>query len=157
MLKYCGRCKKEKDIAYFSFNKTKSSGASDWCKECSNIYHAKYREMIRTDFDKLIKKREKANALYLRNKEKMCKFMLDKHCMDCGENNLVVLDFDHLHDKEQNISAMIGSRSWDSILNEISKCEVVCSNCHRKRTAFRMDTMKHRWQLAREESLIESR
>jgi len=60
-------------------------------------------------------------------------------CVDCGIKNHIVLDFDHLRDKKYNVSRMIHDGfSWKSILKEISKCEVVCSNCHRIRTHLRL-------------------
>jgi hypothetical protein len=60
-------------------------------------------------------------------------------CVDCGENNHIVLDFDHLSNKKYNVSRMIHDGfSWAAIKKEISKCEVVCSNCHRIRTHNRL-------------------
>jgi hypothetical protein len=60
-------------------------------------------------------------------------------CVDCGVNNPIVLDFDHLHDKKYNVSRMIHDGfSWAAIKKEISKCEVVCANCHRIRTHYRL-------------------
>jgi hypothetical protein len=29
------------------------------------------------------------------------------------------------------------THSWQAVLDEITKCEVVCANCHRRRTAHR--------------------
>lgn len=60
-------------------------------------------------------------------------------CVDCGEKNHIVLDFDHLKNKKYNISRMIHDGfSWKAILKEIEKCEVVCANCHRIRTHMRL-------------------
>ena len=60
-------------------------------------------------------------------------------CVDCGENNHIVLDFDHLRDKKYNISQMVHEGfSWVAIMKEVAKCEVVCANCHRIRTHFRL-------------------
>jgi hypothetical protein len=57
-------------------------------------------------------------------------------CVDCGETDIVVLDFDHQGDKTEGISAMItAGKPWPLILAEIERCEVVCSNDHRRRTA----------------------
>jgi len=60
-------------------------------------------------------------------------------CVDCGVNNPILLDFDHLKDKKYNISRMIHDGfSWAAIKKEIAKCEVVCANCHRIRTHNRL-------------------
>jgi hypothetical protein len=59
-------------------------------------------------------------------------------CTDCGEADPVVLEFDHLGGKDFNLSTG-GSRSLTLVIAEIQKCEVVCANCHRRRTAVRGD------------------
>ena len=47
----------------------------------------------------------------------------------------MVLEFDHVRDKSFNIGAGLPYRNWASVLAEVEKCEVVCANCHRRRTA----------------------
>ena len=56
-------------------------------------------------------------------------------CIDCGESNPVVLEFYHLSDKTSKISTLIRKRQLEIIKKEIKKCQVLCANCHRKRTA----------------------
>ena len=63
-------------------------------------------------------------------------------CVDCGESDPIVLEFDHLNDKDFSIGAKLCTRNWASILREIGKCEVVCSNCHRRRTAHRRGALR---------------
>ena len=63
-------------------------------------------------------------------------------CIDCGETDPIVLEFDHLRDKRFDIGAALAYRNWQSILDEIEKCEVVCANCHRRRTARRRGTLR---------------
>lgn len=62
--------------------------------------------------------------------------LLVSGCVDCGNKNLTVLDFDHQGDKKQNVSAM-RQESFAAIEAEIAKCEVRCANCHRIATAAR--------------------
>ena len=57
--------------------------------------------------------------------------------MDCGETDPVVLEFDHVGKKAFSIGHALKSYKWQRILDEIEQCEVVCANCHRKRTAQR--------------------
>ena len=58
-------------------------------------------------------------------------------CADCGETDPVVLEFDHLRDKLFDIGSKLITKTWPAVLAEIAKCEVVCANCHRRRTARR--------------------
>lgn len=68
-------------------------------------------------------------------------------CMDCGEEDVVVLEFDHVNPEEKNIKLRASGTnsnskgrswlmlSWPELRVEVEKCEVVCANCHRRRTA----------------------
>lgn len=57
-------------------------------------------------------------------------------CMDCKKQYpYYVMDFDHVRGrKHKNVMELIPSLSKKKIDEEIAKCEVVCSNCHRIRT-----------------------
>lgn len=57
-------------------------------------------------------------------------------CFDCKKAYpYYVMDFDHMRDKKFNLSdAICGYKSIRKIEEEIKKCQIVCSNCHRIRT-----------------------
>lgn len=69
-------------------------------------------------------------------------------CKDCGEKDPIVLEFDHKDPKTKsfNIGDSYG-KSIDSIKEEILKCDIVCANCHRKRTAKMFNYYKYVKQL----------
>ena len=70
---------------------------------------------------------------------KIAAIKLERGCVDCGYNRYPeALDFDHLPGAEKvKTVALMWGWSWDKVLAEIDKCEVVCSNCHRHRTKVR--------------------
>lgn len=58
-------------------------------------------------------------------------------CADCGWSEWARgLDWDHVRgSKVAGVATLIANgRSWAEVLAEMSKCEVVCANCHRLRT-----------------------
>ena len=58
-------------------------------------------------------------------------------CMDCGGKfPYFVLDLDHRdpHDKKYALNRIHLLASWDKMVEEINKCDVVCANCHRIRS-----------------------
>lgn len=61
-----------------------------------------------------------------------------KPCADCGKfYHFCIMDFDHVRGtKKREVSKM---NSTKSVIAEIAKCDVVCSNCHRLRTFKRQE------------------
>jgi hypothetical protein len=62
-------------------------------------------------------------------------------CVDCGESDPIVLDFDHVRgEKLYDVSRAVnqGYRLW-KVIQEIEKCEVRCANCHRRITHKRRE------------------
>jgi len=59
-------------------------------------------------------------------------------CMDCGRvYPPEVMDYDHVRG-EKLFSIGAGPRkAWDKLMQEIAKCDLVCSNCHRIRHTVR--------------------
>ncbi len=73
-----------------------------------------------------------------RNRERLRDFFRTAECMDCGTRAFAVLELDHRdpQQKRDDVSNLVRQpRSWATVAKEIAKCDVVCANCHRKRTA----------------------
>jgi hypothetical protein len=63
-------------------------------------------------------------------------------CVDCGERDMLVLEFDHAGTKRGQISSMVWNVSLQTLVREIAECEVRCCNCHRRTTAARRETAR---------------
>ena len=63
--------------------------------------------------------------------------MLAHPCVDCGEVDIIVLEFDHREavTKVDNVASMPKHFGWERIWAEIQKCDVRCVKCHRHRHA----------------------
>ena len=57
-------------------------------------------------------------------------------CQECGETDWRCLDFHHT-DPEQKVRSVSSMRglSLKRVMEEVNKCLVLCSNCHRKQHA----------------------
>lgn len=93
-------------------------------------------------------KKVKVNTLRYRELAQgfVLKYLMSNPCKDCGETDPIVLEFDHVRGKKVasvcNMSVS-GGCSLVKIKKEIDKCEVVCANCHRKRTAKRANYYRY--------------
>lgn len=97
----------------------------------------KSRECIRRWYSRNAESERK--RIHLRRKELQKWFREYKktlECIVCGENDYVCLDFHHRNPKEKdlNLANIMKSKGWgkERTIKEISKCLVLCSNCHRK-------------------------
>lgn len=103
----------------------------------------KVRELARQERLRL-KSRERGPASSRAARDRAQAFVLaektNKPCADCGHTYPpYVLDFDHVRGtKRMDISTMVHKgRSVRMLATEISKCDLVCANCHRIRTFTR--------------------
>lgn len=71
------------------------------------------------------------------NNDFLFAYLSEHPCVDCGESDPVVLEFDHLspEGKRGCVSTMARSCSAATLRSEVEKCVVRCANCHRRRTA----------------------
>ena len=139
-MKQCYKCKEVYPITFFKFrNKTKGIKFS-YCNKCMISYRKMHYQNNRQYY---LDKAHKRNG---RVRIERTKFLIDyltKHpCIDCGNNNPIVLEFDHKEEKEKdfNVSSVLIWGSIDRILKEIEKCEIRCANCHKIKTA-----KQHNW------------
>lgn len=94
-----------------------------------------------------IKNRTKLNNAEVleRNKNFVWDYLKTHECVDCGEKDPIVLEFDHKDTLTKKFSICDGVRrkmSLSSLLEEINKCEVRCANCHRRKTATQFNYYK---------------
>jgi len=142
LIKRCSKCKKYKFKWKYNKNRRKKDGLQHQCRPCQHEYHNK--KWYPKNKDKRVKavkdykwrKREE-------NYRRVVKEYFVKGCVDCGENNVRVLEFDHVRGRKrkvgkrglEGVSYMIRhGYKWNTIKREIDKCEVRCRNCHKERT-----------------------
>lgn len=83
---------------------------------------------------------------YINKKRKIViDYLMANPCIDCGETDIIVLDFDHIDPatKVKNVADLVSGGSIDSLKAEITKCEIRCANCHRRKTAKQFNLYKY--------------
>lgn len=131
--KLCSKCQRKRDVVRFAYCSKVKGILMAWCKDCVKLYDKKRY----TDDIKGQRKRSKDKRRFVkkRNRTNIWSYFEKHPCIDCSEDDPIVLTFDHIRDKEFNISCVVNSYSWERILKEIQKCEVRCANCHMRKTA----------------------
>ena len=123
----CSKCGETKSLDQFYWRSDKRRPYLH-CKKCQNIYGQEHYQRNKKDYLQRAAEKAERNREWLRNiKTKLC-------CTYCGENHPACLDFHHISgDKKFNISsAGVRGAKRQNVLDEIAKCIVLCSNCHRK-------------------------
>jgi hypothetical protein len=112
------------------------------CRQCRAAYKQEHYAANKRRY--VERARIRKDRLYLERTKFLIEYFKTHPCLDCGETDPVVLEFDHLRDKEFDISSALPYRNWQTILDEIDKCEVVCRNCHQRREARRRGALRVR-------------
>lgn len=140
-MKTCNTCKELKPLEDFQKRATNKDGRTGKCKLCKRKYdneHYASHPQRRVEIRESNSKRVKIIQDWIRD------YLAINHCVDCGESDLIVLEFDHRGNKEFNVSSMMRGHSLENVKKEVAKCDVRCANCHRRKTAATLGS----WRLA---------
>ena len=94
----CHVCQQDKPSTAFYRDSTKARGHATRCKTCTLQRDAARRE---------------------HNRATVLAYLVEHPCVDCGETDPRVLEFDHLADKVANVSNMIQKGSLKALISEI--------------------------------------
>jgi hypothetical protein len=135
-MKLCPGCGVEKPRHLFAKRFQAKSGISRKCLDCLAEYRRNW-SAERPRYHQDVKKRHRLEAYAF-----VRAYLATHPCVDCGESDIVVLEFDHVRGvKERNISDMC-RRAFrvDRLAEEMTKCDVRCANCHRRKTFHNRET-----------------
>ena len=128
----CSHCGEEKPRSQYS---AKGAKRDTYCRPCRSAYGKEHYEANRERY--VAQARAHKQRLRVERTAYLLEYFRVNPCVDCGETDPVVLEFDHLRDKLFDIGPALVQKRWRAVLSEIEKCEVVCANCHRRRTMRR--------------------
>lgn len=98
-------------------------------KEYHKEYHAKWYK----DNSEMRKKQIADRKVYVRNF--IQEYKASSKCKNCPENHTATLDFHHRDSTKKVLEISKAARDgWGiaKLRREIEKCDILCSNCHRK-------------------------
>tara|TARA_Y100000310_G_C20070223_1_gene529022 strand:- start:34 stop:513 length:480 start_codon:yes stop_codon:yes gene_type:complete len=135
-LKACTKCDKKKPLSDFNYRNKSKGTYQAHCRPCTKSYLKKHYTHNQAYY---IKKAAHHTRRYEKIAQKtIFEIKMSNPCITCGERDPRVLDFDHIQPSEKlhSVANMVkGGYSLDRILDEIEKCQILCANCHRRKTA----------------------
>lgn len=132
MTKICGRCKVEQPMDNFRWKNESKGWRQSSCIPCNIEYNKEHYQRNKQVY------KEKAKRWDREQYQNVVDYLRANPCVDCGEADIVCLEFDHLDRAEKTISISVAVNngwSWERLQTEIAKCAVRCRNCHARVTA----------------------
>jgi len=142
-MKTCSKCKQLLPFDSFHKNAIRPDGLQTFCIGCNKIPYEKaaayQRKYIAEIKDKpKVKTIDKVQEI----RQYIFDFLSNHPCVDCGESDLLVLEFDHIDPSKKSFTIGGGATNryntkfdFDTIKKEIDKCRILCANCHKRKTS----------------------
>lgn len=132
-------CKLFKPDADFAFRSLATGERQGHCRQC----HAAYRRehYLRNRATYIRREVARIKAYREQNRALIREYLRSHPCVDCGESDVVLLEFDHRNPAEKTgyVTLLAVRKPWGRVVAEIAKCDVRCVVCHRRRTARQMN------------------
>lgn len=140
-MKICSKCTTKKSLDDFNWKNKAKNQKMAWCKACIKVYDKARQSTPEYRAEKKVRREDSIRL----NKAYVFSYLTNNSCVDCGNKDFRVLEFDHTPgtDKCGNISDMISRASLNTLKKEIAKCEIRCANCHRIITMVRAGNWRH--------------
>lgn len=132
----CTRCRRFLPASAFPRRRRDGDELQPWCRACFAVVNGAYYYANRAhEIARVTRNIARARAAA---REFVAAYLATHPCVDCGETDRVVLEFDHVGPKRMDISKMVAAGyPCNAIEAEIDKCEVRCGNDHRRKTEER--------------------
>lgn len=147
-MKLCTKCGQAKEESEFFVKDKQKDRLHAQCKLCYKTHRRTYYLQHYSRYKERYLQRAKARREKLRDDfhHNLLEYLSGKACVICGENDVRVLEFDHLDPTQKSFSISQATRlgySWEATLTEIEKCRVLCASCHKKHTAAQFQWYKN--------------
>jgi len=147
-LRVCARCHVAKPLSEFPIKSAARQTYRSYCRPCCSEYGKEhYRKNVAAY---MARSKVRGPIDRKRNREFITQYLSTHPCVDCGEADPVVLEFDHRDPttKKADVGRLIHTTTVAIVRAEVDKCDVRCGNCHRIRTAtqfgwYRLGEPKH--------------
>lgn len=128
-MKICSLCKINKLESDFSFKGKKKAAR---CKDCCNNINKQWYQQNKSGKVAYTRKRQFESRKFVFN------YLKDKKCVDCGENRMATLQFDHVKGEKSFVISrgVVSGCSLKTLIKEIDKCAIRCANCHAIKTSI---------------------
>lgn len=141
-LRRCPRCRHRLPVSAFGRNRRNPDGISTWCRACS-VKDARYRTTSCPERHARAKRRVMEKTL--EGRAAVREYLRAHGCIDCGESDPDVLEFDHRVRRNGDRGLTIGRFILNPrrLAEEMAACDVRCANCHRRRHAWERRAMTY--------------
>jgi len=147
-MKRCTLCHDLFPLTEFNKKSKSPDGLQDVCRECNRARARRYYAENRDKHLKVVMARVKASRRA--SQDYIGAHLVEHPCVDCGETDLRVLDFDHRPgvDKAGDVMRLVRhGHSLRKIQAEMAKCDIRCRNCHARVTYERSgNSWRQRWR-----------
>ncbi len=144
-MKVCVKCDIEKEDNEFYLKPAKSGTKRlcSWCKSCTKKESVNSAKKLLLENPTLVRERRKNNKrntaknsqdnrIRAKNLKIKCVTYKGGKCSACGYSKyLAALDFHHIDPSKKSFQITGYTTVWGKIVEELDKCILLCSNCHR--------------------------
>jgi hypothetical protein len=116
-MKICKHCNIEKPLDNFWTKKGTKDGLNKSCKECSKKLNNNHYYNNKD--------------LYFNKRKWFFELKKELKCEICNFSHPAALDFHHIDPTQKKFTISPNKHNKKEVLEEIKKCRVLCSNCHR--------------------------